>query len=334
MQNNQSSKTIIVTGAAGFLGSNLCEYLLKKGYRVVGIDSFTDYYSPAVKEYNIREFKDNPNFTLYREDITDKEKMKEIFDKESPIDTVLHLAAWAGVTESWEKPTTYARSNVEGTVVMAEMSVEHDVSSFIYTSTSAVYGNNPTPFKEDMPIKDLLSPYTATKYSGEMVLKPYSFNFNLPVAVARIFNPVGKRLRPDLAIPLLVRSAEYGMEFPVYWKKSDWDKTGRDYCYIEHIFDAFDYLIHNPVDYEVFNMGNSSPVSLQELFDAVEKVTGKKLNLVEKPSRKGEMFVTYADVSKAKKMLGYDPKTKIEDSVKVFYDWYLKQDENYRMGEI
>ena len=319
---------ILITGVAGFFGSNLAEYFLDKGYTVIGIDNFNDYYSPKVKEYNIKDFKDNTNFILYRETILDKQKMEDIFKTHNP-DIVVHLAAWAGVTYSIDHPDTYIENNVLGTTIMADLSLKYNVKSFIYASTSSVYGSNNVPFTEDMPITDPKSPYPVTKYAGELMLKTYSDNFGLPVTVFRIFNPQGKRMRPDLALSKLIRSCEYGTEFPLY---QDLNSTKRDYCYIGHMMDAMDYVANNPFKFEILNLGNSNPVSLGDLINAVQQVTGKKVNAKVMPSRKGEMQITYANIDKAKNMIGYNPNTSITDSIKIFYDWYLQQDENYKKG--
>lgn len=321
---------ILITGVAGFFGSNFAEYLLEKGHTVIGIDNFNNYYSPAVKEYNIKEFKDNPNFKLYRISILDKSDLEKVFADEQP-ETVVHLAAWAGVTYSIDHPDIYIQTNVEGTTNMAEMGVKYKIKSFIYASTSSVYGSNPVPFTENMAITDPKSPYPVTKFAGELMLRTYSDNFGLPVTVCRIFNPQGKRMRPDLALSKLVRSCEYGTEFPIY---QDLNDTKRDYCYIGHMMDAMLYILNNPFKYEIFNLGNSNPVTLGDLINAVEEVTGKKVNSRIMPARKGEMELTYANIDKAKKMIGYNPNTPIKDSIKIFYDWYLKQDENYKKGQL
>jgi UDP-glucuronate 4-epimerase len=321
---------ILVTGAAGFFGSNLCEHLLENGHLVIGVDNFNSYYSPTIKEYNIREFKDHANFKLYRTDILDKEALDKIF-AEHKIASIVHLAAWAGVTYSIDNPAIYIKTNVEGTNNMAEMGVKYKVKSFIYASTSSVYGSNSVPFTEDMPVTDPKSPYPVTKYAGELLLKTYSMNFGLPVVIFRIFNPQGKRMRPDLALSKLIRSCEYGTEFPLY---QDLKTSGRDYCYIGHMFEAIDYVIKKPFKFEIFNLGNSSPIKLGDFLKSIEMVTGKKINYKIMPHRKGEMDMTYANIDKAKKMLGYNPTTSITNSIKIFYDWYLKQDENYKKGQL
>jgi UDP-glucuronate 4-epimerase len=296
-----SAMKILVTGAAGFFGSNLTEYLLEKGHKVVGIDNFNEYYSPDVKEYNIREFKDNKSFKLYRTDITDLISLSGVFKKEAPFDAVVHLAAWAGVTFSIKHPMLY------------------------------VYGDNQIPFDEDMSIDSPRAPYPVTKRACELLLRTYSDNFKLPVTILRIFNPQGKRMRPDLALSKLIRSCEYGTEFPIY---QDLKKSGRDYCYIVHMFEAIDSIISEPYEYEIFNLGNSSPVTLGDFIGAVEKVTGKKVKSKVMPQRMGEMTTTYANITKAKKTLGFNPSTPIEESIKIFYEWYLAQDENYKKGNL
>jgi len=319
---------ILITGVAGFFGSNLAEYFLNKNYNVIGVDNFNDYYSPKVKEYNIKEFKDNENFKLYRIDILNIQDMQKVF-AENKIDVIVHLAAWAGVTYSIDHPDTYIQNNVLGTTILADLAVKNNIKSFVFASTSSVYGTNNVPFTEDMPITDPKSPYPVTKYTGELMLKTYSDNFGLPVTIFRIFNPQGKRMRPDLALSKLIRSCEYGDEFMVY---QDLDSSKRDYCYIGHMMDAIDYVLNNPFKYETFNLGNSNPVSLRDLINAVQEVTQKKVNYKIMPKRKGEMQITFANIDKAKNMIRYNPTTSITDSIKIFYDWYLKQDENYKKG--
>jgi UDP-glucuronate 4-epimerase len=325
---------ILITGAAGFLGSNLCDFFLQRGDQIVGIDNFNDYYSPVVKEYNIRQFEEQANFKLYRADILDCSALESVFENEAPFQAVVHLAAWAGVTTSIDHPALYVRNNIEGTVNVAEMSVKHNVSCFVFASSSSVYGQNPVPFKEDMPIENLLSPYPVTKRSCELLLSAYSMNFGLPVTVVRFFNPLGKKMRPDLALPKLIRSCEYGVDFPVYWPEDDWDKVGRDYCYVGHMLEAINEIIHKPFDYEIFNLGNSTPVTLGHLFRAVETTVGRKLNSTIVPKRQGEMILTYADLDKSKEKLAYSPVTSVEESVSIYYDWYQKQDESYKRGTL
>lgn len=324
---------LLVTGSAGFIGSNATEYFLNKGYEVVGIDSFTNFYNPKIKEYNIKDFKDNPKFKLYRKDILDNDAMLEIFDQEKPIDAIVHLAASAGVTHSIEHPVEYVRNNIEGTVNLLEACVKHGVKNFLFASTSSVYGEDQTPFIETMSSDGPLAPYPASKKADEVMLFSYAKNNDINVSIFRIFNPNGPRMRPDLALPKLIRSCEYGTEFPMYWSDEDASKSGRDYVYIQHIYEAWEAAIKNPQKYEIFNLGNSNPVTLTELIATVEKVTGKKVNIKRMPPRAGEMFMTFANVDKAKKLLGYNPVTPVEKIVSIYYDWFIKQVAWYQKGQ-
>jgi UDP-glucuronate 4-epimerase len=323
---------VLVTGAAGFFGSNLCEYLLENGHQVVGVDNFNNFYPPKIKEYHIRDIAQHPGFKLYRDDILDLEGLEKIFNRESPFDGIVHLAAWAGITYSIEKPAIYVRNNVEGTVNVAELAVKHKINNLVFASSSSVYGTNPTPFHEDMKINDPLAPYPATKRAAELILQTYSKNFGLNITVTRIFNPTAPRMRPDLVLPKLIRSVEYGQGFPLYWTAEEMQKTGRDYCYIGHMLDAIHKILSSPFRFEIINLGNSSPVTLRELISLVEEVTGKKVNIEQLPKRKGEMLLTYANIDKARDLLGYNPTTTMKEAIKMYHDWYLKQEDWYRKG--
>ena len=321
-------KTILITGCAGFIGSNLCQYLLEKNYKVVGVDNFNDYYSPKIKKFNILSFENNSNFYLIEEDLLNYPKIEEIF-KNVKIDAVIHLAAYAGVTYSFEKPLLYVRNNIEVTTNLLDLCVKYKVNNFIFSSTSSIYGNSPSPFREDMITDTPLAPYPATKKSCEVMCSVYSQNYGLNTTIFRFFNPLDIRIRPDLALTKLIRSALYGEEFPQY---QDLNSTGRDYCYLQNMLDSIEFVINNPFKYEIFNLGNSSPVTLGKLVETVEKVVGRKVNLVRMPERKGEMTLTFADVSKAEKMLGYKSKTPLEFIVEKYYNWFLEQDSWYQKG--
>ena len=320
--------TILVTGCAGFIGSNLTEFLLKRGYSVIGIDNFNNYYSPKIKHYNLKDFKENPNFLLLSQDLTNYDFVKNLFEK-TKIDAVIHLAAYAGVTFSFEKPLLYVKNNEEVTANLLEMCSQHNVSNFIFASTSSVYGNNPTPFVESMSSDFPLAPYPASKKASEVMSYVYSKTYDINVAILRLFNPLGLRIRPDLALTKLVRSAIFGDEFPQY---QDLNSTGRDYCDLDNIMISIHYLLQNPVKYEIFNLGNSSPTTLGGLVEAVNEVTGKRVNLVRMPERLGEMQLTFADSSKAEKLIKYNTKTPLKKIVEKYYNWYLNQEEWYQKG--
>lgn len=319
----------MVTGAAGFIGSNTCEYLLNNGHTVIAIDNFNDYYDPKIKEYNVKDFLNNENFKLYRDDILDVKALTHIFETEKP-QAIIHLAAWAGVTRSLKEPVTYVKNNVEGTVNLAELAVKHDVKSFIFASTSSIYGDNPTPFTEEMSTDHPLAPYPATKKACEVILGTYNRNYGLNVTVFRIFNPIGPRQRPDLAISILVRSC---LQDDVTFYKYQ-SGTGRDYTYVGHLAEAFEYVCENPQPFEIFNLGNSNPVIIEDMIAAVENVVGQKPKIKDMPERKGEMNVTYSNSEKAKKMINFNPTTTIEEGIKIYYEWFLAQSDEYKKGDL
>ena len=321
-------KTVLVTGCAGFIGSNLCDFLLRKDYKVVGIDNFNNYYSPKVKEFNISSFSDNPNFKLYRESICNKKALENIF-KENSIDYVVHLAAWAGVTYSVKNPDIYVDVNVQGTNYLAQMSVKYKVSSFIFASSSSVYGDALPPFKEDLDTSHPSAPYPASKKAGEVLLYSYHLNFSLPVTIFRFFNPLGPRLRPDMALPKLIRASLYNETFYLY---QDPSSSARDYTYIEAMLGAIEAVFTKPSSYEIFNLGNSNPVSLTDLIKEVEKITKNKIKL-EENYLPGQMKETFADITKAKSKIGYSPKKTLSEMVNIYYNWFLKQPDWYKKGD-
>ena len=317
---------VLVTGAAGFIGSNLTQYLLDKNYEVIGIDDFNDFYSPKIKEFNISSFKDNPKFKLYKIDISNREEVRQVFNENQDIDAVMHLAAWAGVTYSVENPHIYVKDNVLGTNNLTDFCVEHGIKNFIFASTSSVYGDNPTPFTEDMDTSHPNAPYPGTKKASEVLLYTIAKNQDLRVTIFRFFNPLGPNLRTDMALPKLIKSAEYGNIFELWQDPED---SARDYTYIDDMCKAIEYVIKNPMDYEIMNLGNSHPVSLKDLIEIVEKVTGKEVTTKEN-FLPGQMKETYADISRAKELIGYEPSTSLEEMVKIYHEWFLKQPEWYR----
>ena len=321
-------KHILVTGCAGFIGSNLSDFLLNSGYVVIGIDNLNDYYSPKIKKYNIQETLKNPNFIFYELDLLNYSKVEEIFSR-NKIDALVHLAAFAGVTYSFDEPLLYVRNNVEVTTNLLNLCVKYKVTNFIFASTSSVYGNAEAPFVESKSTDNPLAPYPATKKACEVMASVYSNAYGINTTIFRFFNPLDIRIRPDLALTKLIRSAMFGEEFPQY---QDLNSTGRDYCYLQNMLEVIAFVIENPFKYEIFNLGNSKPVTLGKLVTAVEDVVGKSVNLVRMPERKGEMTLTFADVSKAEKMLGYKSKTPIEFIVKKYYNWFKDQDDWYQKG--
>ncbi len=320
---------IIVTGTAGYIGSNLAEYLLNHGYEVIGIDNFNDFYSPKIKEFNISEFKDNPKFTLYRVDISERELLRQVFEENPDAESIVHLAAWAGVTQSVKTPHVYVKDNVLGTNNLSDFCVEYGVTNFIFASTSSVYGNNPTPFTEDMNTSFPNAPYPATKKSSEVLLYTIAKNQDLNVTVFRFFNPLGPRIRPDMALPKLIKAAIYDKTFELW---IDPDNSARDYTYIGDMMKAIESAINNPHKYEIMNLGNSEPVTLTELIKTVEEATGEKIK-TKTNYLPGQMKETFADISRAQELLGYTPKTTLREMVLKYYEWFLEQPEWYRLDQ-
>jgi len=317
---------IIVTGCAGFIGSNLTEYLLGKGFEVIGVDNFNPYYSPEIKEFNIASFKEDQKFTLYKVDIVDKSALEKIFEQQKNVKAIVHLAAWAGVTYSVKAPQNYLLSNVLGTNNLAELAVKYGVRNFVFASSSSIYGDNRVPFKEDMDTSKPNAPYPATKKAGEVLLYSYHKNFDLEVTIFRFFNPLGPKLRPDMALPKLVRAAEYGREFSLY---QDPSSSSRDYTYIYHMLEAMELVLNKSFKYEIMNLGSSNPVSLVNLLTIVEKVTGKKIKITTS-LRGGQVKATYADIEKTQKLIHYRPTTSLESMVRIYYDWFVKQPDWYK----
>ena len=320
---------ILVTGCAGFIGANVCEYFINKGYEVVGIDNFNDYYPRKIKEFNIESIKNSPQFKLVEGDITNRKLIKTLFETEKFV-AVIHLAAWAGVTSSVTEPSIYINVNIDGTNNLLEFGVKNDLKTIIFASTSSVYGNNnKTPFTEDMNTDFPAAPYPASKKACEVLLYTYNLNFGLNVYNFRIFNPVGPKMRPDLALPKLIRSAIYGHDFPLFM---DPNSSLRDYAYVEQMIEVFDKSLTTQQGYQILNLGNSNPRSLIELKEIVENITNKKINVIS-DYKPGQMIETYANIDKAKNILGYDPKYKLEEMVQKYYDWFIEQPEWYKKGE-
>lgn len=318
--------TYLITGGAGFIGSSLIEELLKQGNKVVAIDNFCDFYDEKIKENNIKELVNNENFKIYRKDIRDRQALKEIFD-ENDIDIVMHLAAMAGVRPSIENPVLYQEVNCMGTQNILEEMKAHNVKNLVMASSSSVYGNcKEVPFREDMIVDYAISPYAATKKANEVMTHVYHKLFDMNVIMLRFFTVYGPKQRPDLAINKFTRLMLDGKKIPMFGDGT----TSRDYTYIDDIVDGIikscNYVLDNKNVYEILNLGNSSPVSLKEMIETIGNALGVKPNIEQLPMQPGDVERTYADISKAKNLIGYEPKTTFEDGIKKFVNWYK---ENY-----
>ncbi|MEM4389304.1 MAG: SDR family NAD(P)-dependent oxidoreductase [Candidatus Micrarchaeia archaeon] len=310
---------ILVTGAAGFIGSHVCEALVSRGNNVIGVDNFDSFlYNRRIKERNIAALKKNRLFKLVRADIRDTKRMKSLVAQAKP-EAVIHLAAKAGVRPSLERPLEYADVNVNGTISLLEACKNAKLKTFIFGSSSSVYGiNNKVPFSEEDPIAQPISPYAASKRAAELFCFTYSHLYGIPVTVLRLFTVYGPRQRPDLAIHKFVRLISEGKEIPVFGDGS----MKRDYTYIDDIVQGILAALEKPFSFEIFNLGGSRTVSLNELITLIEKNVGKKAKITHLPPQPGDVPITYADISKARRMLGYEPRTSIDEGIKKFVRWF------------
>ena len=288
--------TILVTGGAGFIGSHLCEHLLASGCRVVCLDNFDDFYNPNVKEQNVADLLKNNNFGLVRGDIRDEGVLKNIFEKNA-VDCVVHLAAKAGVRPSILHPLEYMSVNVDGTVALLEAMRKAGVFRFIFGSSSSIYGNQvKTPFSETDDVSRPISPYAASKHSGELLSYTYHHLYGMDVACLRFFTVYGPRQRPDLAIHKFTQLALSGQPIPLYGDGG----TRRDYTFVADIVQGISKLIDNKNwRYEVFNLGCGAPVTLLEMVHAVEQALGKPLEINFLGKQPGDVEQTHADIRKA-----------------------------------
>jgi len=315
--------TILLTGCAGFIGSHTTKALLQKGYNVIGVDNLNDYYNPVWKQQNLDQFKDENNFTFNRLDITDQKALEQIFKEQAtqgePIQKIVHLAARAGVRASIEQPHLYQKVNVEGTLNLLELARQLEVPHFVFASTSSVYGNQKKiPFSETDPVNEPVSPYAATKKAAEMLCYTYSHLHNLQVTCLRFFTVYGPAGRPDMA-PYLFTKAMLSDQ-PI--NKFGDGTTERDYTYIDDIVAGVVAAVEKPFRFEVINLGNNTPVSLNEFITTLEEITGKKAKINQMGMQPGDVDKTYADIAKARKLLGYKPETSIKGGLEKFVEWY------------
>lgn len=321
---------IVVTGGAGFIGSHLCEALLLQGKKVINIDSFNDYYDPTIKRNNVKEtlkFVENndlprDSYSVQEGDIRDIEFLNRVFEV-NQVDTIVHLAAYAGVRPSIRNPVLYTDVNINGTVNLLEMSKKYQIRSFVFASSSSVYGNNTkVPFSEKDAVDFPISPYAATKKAGELLCHTYHSLYDINMACLRFFTVYGPRQRPDLAIHKFTKLISEGLPIPYYGDGA----TERDYTYVEDIIDgvtkAVAWVGDGKGKYEVFNLGESNTISLNRMVEAIEIAVGIKAVIHRMPMQPGDVNRTFADVSKARGVLGYSPKWHFQDGIDKFVEWY------------
>jgi UDP-glucuronate 4-epimerase len=318
---------VLVTGGAGFIGSHVAESLLQQGHKIAILDNFDDFYPLSWKRRNLEEIGRSGNVTLFESDICDTNVVDVAFSSFQP-ELVVHLAARAGVRPSIEQPILYQQVNVGGTLNLLEAGRRYGLKSFVFGSSSSVYGEcSPAPFREDNYFLRPISPYAATKLAAENLCYTYSHLYGINIACLRFFTVYGPRQRPDLAIHKFSALIERGTEIPIFGDGS----SGRDYTYIEDIVagvcSASKWCLERRAgdNFEIFNIGNSSPVRLKELVAAIEQATQKNARSKNLPVQSGDVTLTWADISKAGRILGYRPKIKLAEGLSRFVEWYRRQ---------
>ena len=314
-------KRILITGAAGFIGSHVAERLLERGDQVTGVDDFNTYYEPAIKRRNVAQALVHPNYTLHETDICDEPGIMDLFRQTRP-DVVVHLAARAGVRPSLTDPNLYHRVNVIGSQHILDACRSIDLSHLVFASSSSVYGGcTEVPFRENNPVHRPISPYAATKRMNELQAHVYSHVYGLNVTMLRFFTVYGPRQRPDMAIHKFTQLILNGEPVPVFGDGS----SARDYTYIDDILDGVIKAVDKPFRYEIFNLGESHTTRLSELVDLIARHVGKPAKIKPLPPQPGDVEITYADIEHARQLLGYSPKTSMDEGVGRFVAWYRRQ---------
>ena len=311
----------LVTGGAGFIGSHVCERLLRDGHRVWAFDDLNDFYDPQFKRRNLREIQTLAKpFEFCHGDLTDRAALDELFSSVK-FDQVIHLAARAGVRPSLEQPALYQRVNVEGTVNVLEAARQTGVKKITIASSSSVYGvNAKVPFSESDPIFSAVSPYAASKLACEALGHTWHHVYKMDVAMLRFFTVYGPRQRPDLAIHKFTKLIDAGKPIPVFGDGS----TARDHTHVSDILEGVIACTQREFGFEIFNLGESQTVKLSELIALIETALGKQAVIDRQPLQPGDVPITFADISKARKMLGYNPQVKVEKGIPLFVDWFRK----------
>lgn len=312
-----ANQKILVTGAAGFIGSSLVDTLLVNGYSVLGIDNFDQFYPRKIKEENLEGARKNPLFQFIECDIRNNELVNECFSSFKP-DIVVHLAAKAGVRPSIKDPESYYDVNVKGTLSILSMMTKCNINKLIFASSSSVYGNNEkVPFSEEDNVDCPVSPYAATKKSGELLCYTFHHLFGLNVFCLRFFTVYGPRQRPDLAIHKFLNSILQDEPLCLYGNGS----TSRDYTYIEDIVNGVIRAIDRIKGFEIINLGGARTIKLDELILTLEKCTGKHAKKEFREAQNGDVNLTYADITKAREILGYNPTMEFEKGIRKFIEW-------------
>src|SRR6202790_1391981 len=308
---------ILVTGGAGFIGSHLVEKLLTAGHAVAILDDFNDFYDPQIKRQNIAGV--SKDVAIHHLDLRDSGAVRNLFHREK-FEAIAHLAARAGVRPSIQNPQLYYDTNVDGTLHLLDAACVTGVERFIFASSSSVYGNSKAvPFSEDRQLIQTLSPYGATKIAGESLCSAYSHLYGMRVVALRYFTVYGPRQRPDLAIHQFTRRIHGGKPIDQFGDGT----TRRDYTYIDDIIQGtMAALKYDGPMFDIFNLGENETIQLRDLIAGIENALGEKAKINRLPEQPGDMPVTYADISKARKLLGYNPSTRLSDGLPRFIEWF------------
>jgi UDP-glucuronate 4-epimerase len=317
---------VLITGAAGFIGSHVTETLLADGWDVTGIDNFDNFYDPAIKRENLRGLKKNKSFRLIEGDIREPALLEPVASS-IRFDAIIHLAARAGVRPSLEQPRLYADVNVAGTTEMLELARRHAISKFIFASSSSVYGEREgSPFREEDNVDFPISPYAATKKAGELLSYTYHHSYGIHVACLRFFTVYGPRQRPEMAIHKFTRAIDQGESISIYGEGD----SRRDYTYIDDIVAGIVSALERAKGYRVYNLGNHRTVELRELVRLLEEDLGKKAEIKHLPPQMGDVPLTCADIQRAQEELGYNPSVPIERGLELFVEWFEKKKKQKR----
>lgn len=317
-RNKKQKERVLITGGAGFIGSHLVERLLNKGSDVVCLDNFDPFYDPEIKRLNLKNASKKSGFTLLEGDIRDMKVLRGLFETFS-FDAIFHGAARAGVRPSLEDPFVYEEVNVRGTLNLLEMAKQFHVKNFVFASSSSVYGSRSlTPFSETDRVDFPISPYAATKKSGELLCYTYHHLYGLPITCLRFFTVYGPRQRPEMAIHKFTRLIDQGKRVPLYGGGS----SRRDYTYIDDAIDGVVRALERRSGFEILNIGESQTVALHEVIGQIENLLGKKAKIEVLAEQPGDVPLTFADVKRAGEILGYQPQTPFSEGIKRFVDWY------------
>lgn len=309
---------VLVTGGAGFIGSHVVERLLSDGHRVVVVDNFDDFYDPAIKQLNLAQAGESDRFTLHRVDIRERARLEQVFGAESP-EAVVHLAARAGVRPSLANPQLYESVNVAGTLSVLDMSRRFGVERIVFASSSSVYGENEkVPFSEDDRVDGPISPYAVTKRAGELLCYSYHHLYKLNIFCVRIFTAQGPRCRPDLALAKFVRLIDAGQPVPVYGDGG----SSRDYTYVGDTADGIVRALERCAGWRIYNLGCGRAVKLTEMVETVGQAMGKPVRVERVANQPGDVAVTWADISRARRELGYEPATSLAEGARQYVRWY------------